>query len=71
MRNPSKGDWVTSILEDIEELEIGLDLEEVKNISKNRLKKTVKEKVVQKALSFLVKKKEKSRKSEHSKGKQI
>ena len=44
MRNPSKGDWVTSILEDIEEMEIGLDLEEVKNMSKKRLKKTVKEK---------------------------
>ena len=33
------GDCVTSILEDIEELEIGLDLEEVKNMSKNQFKK--------------------------------
>ena len=57
MRNPTKGDWVTSILEDIEDLEIGLDLEEVKNMSKNQFKKIVKEKVAQKALFFLVKKK--------------
>ena len=44
MRNPTKGDWVTSGLEDIEELEKYLDIEEVKNMSKNQFKTIVKKK---------------------------
>ena len=44
MRNPTKGDRVTSGLEDIEELEKYLDIEEVKNLSKNQFRKIVKKK---------------------------
>ena len=42
LRNPTKGDWVTSVIEEIDELELGLQLEDIKNMTKNSFRKTVK-----------------------------
>ena len=68
MKNQTKGDWVSSVLEDIEELELGIELEEIKYMSKDLFKKTIKSQVELKAFESLINKKE-SRHSEHAKGK--
>ena len=48
LRNPTKGDWVTTVMEEMDELEIGLQLDDIKNMTKNSFRKIVKEKVQQK-----------------------
>ena len=68
LRNPTQGDWATSVIEDIDELELGLQLDDIKNMTKNSFRKIVKEKVEQKALEYLVNMKE-SHISENAKGK--
>ena len=70
LSNPTKGDWATEALEDIEHLELKLDLEDIKSMTKSRFKKIVKEKSQQKALNYLLRKKE-SRNSDHAKGKHL
>ena len=70
LSNPTKGDWVTEALEDINYLYLKLDLEDIGNMSKNRFKKIVKCKTKQKVFDYLLGKKE-SRSSDHSKGKQL
>ena len=45
LRNPTKGDWVTTVMEEMDELEIGLQLDDIKNMTKNSFRKIVKEKV--------------------------
>ena len=44
MNSPTQNDWVSSVLEEQEELEINLELEEIEEMSKNRFKSIVKEK---------------------------
>ena len=68
MKNQTKGDWVSSVLEDIEELELGIELKEIKYMSKDLFRKTIKSQVELKAFESLINKKE-SRHSEHAKGK--
>ena len=58
LSNPTKGDWVTEALEDIDYLDSKLDLEDIGSMSKNRFKKIVKCKTKQKALDYLLGKKE-------------
>ena len=70
LSNPTKGDWVTEAIEDIDYLDLKLDLEDIRSMSKSRFKKIVKCKTKQKALDYLLGKKE-SRNSDHSKGKQL
>ena len=68
LKNPTKGDWVTSVMEEMDELELGLQLDDIKSMTKNSFRKIVKEKVQQKALEYLLNKKE-SHISENAKGK--
>ena len=55
-------------MEEMDELELGLQLDDIKNMKKNSFRKIVKENVQQKALEFLLNKKE-SHISENAKGK--
>ena len=68
LENPTRKDWVSQILDDLEELEIDFELEEIQRMSKEKYKKIVKHSVEKKAFLYLKEKKE-NRKSEHSKGK--
>lgn len=54
LKNPTKGDWVTSVMEEMDELELGLQLNDIKSMTKNSFRKIVKEKVQQKALEYLL-----------------
>ena len=69
-KSPTRGDWVTKVLEEIDEIELHLDLDEIRNRSKNKFRILVKEKVENKAFIYLLEKKE-SRNSDHSKGKNL
>ena len=59
MKSPTQNDWVSTALEDLEELEINLDLEEIEEMSRERYKSIVKEKVEVKAFEYLIKRREK------------
>ena len=64
--NPSKGDWVLTVREDLRELGIKLDMEDIKNTGKEEFKSIVKNAVKQSTLEYLLKIKEK-----HSKTKDL
>ena len=64
--SPLKGDWVTTVTEDMQELGIDLTMEEIAATSKLRFKEIVKNRVEKKALQYLIKLKE-----SHSKAKNI
>ena len=64
--SPLKGDWVTTVTEDMQELGIDLTMEEIAATSKLRYKEIVKNRVEKKALQYLIKLKE-----SHSKAKNI
>ena len=68
LNNPTHGDWATEVLEDIEYLDLNMELEDIKIMSKNKFRSIVKVKTKQKALEYLLEKKG-SRNSEHAKGK--
>ena len=51
--NPSKGDWVLTVREDLRELGIKLDMEDIKNTGKEEFKSIVKNAVKQSTLSTL------------------
>ena len=70
MKSPTQNDWVSSVLEEQEELEINLELEEIEEMSKDRFKSIVKEKVEVKAFEYLIKKKG-GRTSDNAKGKYL
>ena len=53
LEQPSKGDWPSSCLKDLEELEISMSFEEIKLISKNSFNKILNEKVKEASLSYL------------------
>ena len=48
-----KGDWVNTVKQDLTDLNIDMNLEEIKNTSKEIFKTTVKEKVRPAAFNFL------------------
>ena len=70
LSNPTKGDWVSEILEIMEEVKLGLELEEIGFISKHRFKSLVRNIVKKKAFKYLIDKKE-ERISLHTKGKEL
>ena len=57
MKSPTRGDWVTTVLEEIEEIGLHLDLDEIRNMSKNKFRVLVKEKIENKAFIYLLEKK--------------
>ena len=59
MKNPSKNDFILTVKKDLKELNIHLSMEDIKNLSKESLKKFVKEQVAVKSLLFLYYLKEK------------
>ena len=68
MKSPSHNDWVSSVLEDMIQLEINLELEDIKYMKKEKYRTFVNDKVQQKAFEFLVERKS-SRNSDRAKGK--
>ena len=70
MKFPTQKDWVSTVLEDIVELDISLELKEIEEMSKERFISIVQEKVKSKAFEYLISKKE-SRISVRAKGKAL
>ena len=70
MNFPTQHDWVSTILEELNELEIDLELEEIELLSKEKFKSIVNEKVEAKAFEYLINKKD-ERKSDNAKGKYL
>ena len=68
--NPTTGDWVSEVLNDLVELDIEMELSEISGISKNKFRSIVKEQTNKKALQHLLDRKA-SRTSVHAKGKAI
>ena len=66
--NPTKGDWVTEVMNDIEDWDLNIELEDIKNTSKGMFRKLVKQNMKDKAFGSLLKKKE-AINLEHAKGK--
>ena len=58
MENPNKNDWVTSVLQDLEDANINMERFEIENISEDKLKNICKEKVKTMAYEYLMKIKE-------------
>ena len=54
MKFPTQNDWVSTVLEDIVELDISLELKESEEMSKERFKSIVQEKVKSKAFEYLI-----------------
>ena len=52
--NPNKSDWIFTVTNDLENLEINLSFEDIKNTSKSVFKQLVKERVKSKAFQYLV-----------------
>ena len=50
---PVKGDWITTVKEDIEELDLNLTFEQIKAFTKETFKEKVKEHVKASALKYL------------------
>ena len=63
---PTVGDWITTVLQDIESLNLNIDLEGIAVISKNRFKKKVKQAITEKAFEYLV-----NQQASHSKAKPL
>ena len=56
LEKPSSGDWASTCLSDIENINLKLTLEEIRTISKQKYLKTLKEKIKESALKYLLKK---------------
>ena len=52
--NPTRGDWVSCCLRDLKNLNISLELEDIKAMKKNQFKKILKESIRNKALQYLL-----------------
>ena len=63
---PSVGDWITTVLKDIETLNLNINLEGVTVMSLNRFKKKVRHAIKEKAFQYLV-----SQQATHSKAKPL
>ena len=51
--NPVKGDWILTVMDDLKELDIKENLDDIREISKDKFKKIVKIKVKEKAFKYL------------------
>ena len=65
VRNPVKGDWTLGVTKILEDLEIELELEEIRNLKEETLRKFVKEQINEKCLEYLNKQKAKHSKVLH------
>ena len=63
---PTVGDWITTVLNDIETLNLNINLEGIAVISKSRFKKKVKQAITVKAFEYLV-----NQQATHSKAKPL
>ena len=63
---PSVGDWITTVLQDIETLNLNIDLEGAAVISKSRFKKKFKQAITVKAFEYSV-----NQQANHSKAKSL
>ena len=63
-KNPTRGDWASRCVQDLEYLQINMSLEEIKNLNKIQFSKILTVSIQQKALEYLVSKR-------RSKGKDI
>ena len=70
MHHPVNTDWVSTVLEDMEDLEIDLELEDVKHMTKTKFKEYVYKKVRGPAFLYLMNKKI-PRNSDRAKGKYL
>ena len=52
---PTKGDWASSCIQDLKELEVNLSITEITEISKNQFSKVIKNCILKKALQYLLK----------------
>ena len=57
LQNPTQKDWGSEVNKDIEELNMGIMIEDIKNMPKNSFKKMVKTKVNESAFKYLISKK--------------
>ena len=57
IENPTQKDWGSQVRKDMEELDIGTTMEDIKSMPKTTLKKLVKTKVNENALKYLISKK--------------
>ena len=57
MNKPSNKDWVSTVLVDMEDLKIDLELEDIKKIPKSKFKEYTNEKVRGAAFEYLLDKK--------------
>ena len=53
LKNPIKGDWVSTCLSDLSDLQINESLEEIRNMSKTKFKNKLKSKILVKAFHYL------------------
>ena len=56
MKNPSKGDWVSTVKELLKKYQIKLDMTEIKNTKPSIFKNLVKNNIAQSAFDDLIKK---------------
>ena len=56
LKEPTRGDWASSCLKDLKDLEIKISLEEIKILTKTKFANFLKEAIRPKALAYLVKK---------------
>ena len=68
LEKPTYRDWVSQVLEDLEDLNIDMELEDIEMMKKEKFKSIVKEEIKKKTFQYLLEKKE-ERKSENAKGK--
>ena len=54
--NPSRGDWVSTCRKNLEEIKLGLTMNEIKETTKAHFSKLLKQKIREAAFKYLVKK---------------
>ena len=53
LNNPVKGDWVSTCIKDLQELEISESMEQIKNMKHNKYKNLIKSRIEKNALGYL------------------
>jgi hypothetical protein len=56
-KNPTRGDWASTCIKDLQELDLTLSLEEIKTMTKYKFSKMLKMKISENALNYLKKRK--------------
>ena len=56
IRSPTRGDWATSCVQDLKDLEIDRSFEEIQSLTKNQFNKIIKETIKMKAFEYLIRK---------------